>query len=92
MLDRGGPPGHSSLLEVVDDRELADVAALRVQGLNSDMDQLLSAQFIVTGEYGTRSSTTLWTDNTGLANWREISFDERGEIKDQQEAEFPLSR
>jgi uncharacterized protein with NRDE domain len=54
------------------------------------MDQILSAQFIVTGRYGTRSTTTLWTDSSGLASWRELSFNELGEIRDEREFEFAL--
>ena len=46
------------------------------------MDPLLSAQFIVNRTYGTRSTTTLWTDGDGQANWRELSFNEKGESDD----------
>jgi uncharacterized protein with NRDE domain len=58
--------------------------------METEMDQLLSAQFIVTGRYGTRSSTTLWTDSNGLASWRELNFDGMGEIRDVREFEFAL--
>jgi len=89
LLDKE-PPSHDALAAVVSDQQLADLATLRPHGMETEMDQLLSAQFIVTGRYGTRSSTTLWTDSDGLASWRELSFNELGEISEVQEFEFAL--
>jgi uncharacterized protein with NRDE domain len=91
LLDKE-PPSHDALASVVSDRGLADLQALRPHGMETEMDQLLSAQFIITGRYGTRSSTTLWTDRNGLASWRELSFNELGEIREVQEFEFALLR
>lgn len=90
LVDLGTPPTHESLLEVVGDRSLADPTALRSQGLDSSMDQLLSAQFIITDLYGTRSSTSLWIDEPGHVHWRELSFDEGGEIRGCSEEAFRL--
>ena len=84
------PLTHEALTTVVSDPHLADLQALRSHGMESEMDQILSAQFIVTGSYGTRSTTTVWTDNSGLASWRELSFNELGEIREMQEFEFAL--
>jgi uncharacterized protein with NRDE domain len=42
------------------------------------MDQVLSAQFITAGSYGTRSTTTLWIEQDGATHWRETSFDAAG--------------
>jgi uncharacterized protein with NRDE domain len=89
LLDRERP-SHDALASVVGDQRLADLHELRPHGMETEMDQVLSAQFIVTGSYGTRSSTTLWTDNTGLAHWRELSFNELGEVKAVKEFEFAL--
>ncbi|RLA56308.1 MAG: hypothetical protein DRR04_06045 [Gammaproteobacteria bacterium] len=89
LLDKE-PPTHDALASVVSDQRLADLHTLRPHGMETGMDQLLSAQFIVTGLYGTRSSTTLWTDSTGLASWRELSFNELGEIREVREFEFAL--
>ena len=85
------PPSHEGLAGIVGDRRLADPGALRPHRLDGEMDRLLSAQFIVTGRYGTRSSTTLWTDNHGLASWRELSFNELGEVQGRREFEFALA-
>jgi len=82
---------HEDLATVVGDRQLADLQDLRRQGLGNGMDQVLSAQFITAGSYGTRSSTTLWSDRQGVVRWRESSFDESGELAGQSEESFRLS-
>jgi uncharacterized protein with NRDE domain len=86
----GNGISHDTLLNVVDDRQLADTCALREHGLDGSMDPLLSAQFIVSGAYGTRSSTTLWIDAHRQAHWREYSFNAQGELRDVQQKAFPL--
>lgn len=73
-----GPVDHRALLGVVQDRELADPAALHPLGLREEMDRQLSAQFINAGDYGTRSSTTLLWDSAGGIDWREHSYDREG--------------
>jgi len=85
------PPDHDSLLGVVNDRQRASQEALAGQGMGSEMEQVLSAQFILAGAYGTRSSTTLWTDDNGSANWRELSFDSRGELGSTCEERFEFA-
>ena len=86
----GGPADHAVLATVVGDRQLADPETLRQQGMDSNMEQLLSAQFISTESYGTRSTTTLWTDQQGMASWRETSFDQRGAPREVREEIFQL--
>jgi uncharacterized protein with NRDE domain len=86
LLESGSPADHDALLAVVADRSKADPGALVQQGLDGEMDQVLSAQFIVTGSYGTRSSTTLWREHSGTAHWRELSFDTMGLLQDKQQA------
>lgn len=81
---------HDALLDVVCNRVLADPGALRAQGLDGDMDPLLSAQFIVSSSYGTRATTTLWIDRGAQVNWREYSFNERGERQAVQQKAFSL--
>lgn len=73
-------PDHGALLTVVNDPRLASPEALHGQGLTGEMDQALSAQFIQAGHYGTRCSTTLWTEDSGTINWRETSYDETGAV------------
>lgn len=74
----GGRVGHDRLGETVSDVALADEQALHPQGLSGEMDRLLSAQFITTPDYGTRTTTTLWLDDSGIASWRERGFDPTG--------------
>tara|TARA_R110002110_G_scaffold205066_7_gene416924 strand:+ start:46705 stop:47481 length:777 start_codon:yes stop_codon:yes gene_type:complete len=83
-------PDHDRLADVVNDRAIANPVELREQGLDHEMDQLLSAQFIITQRYGTRCTTTMWTDDQGVAHWREVSFDSRGEEQARQTVEFQI--
>ena len=83
---------HDNLAALVGDQQLADPQDLHPHGLTNEMDQVLSAQFITTASYGTRSSTTLWVDQNGLANWRESSFDHEGHKVRQQQESFRLNR
>ena len=89
LLDNG-PLTHDALAAVVGDLQLAQPDALHPHGLASEMDLLLSAQFIVTDLYGTRSSTTLTIGSDGGASWRELSFSARGEVESAQEMDFHL--
>jgi uncharacterized protein with NRDE domain len=89
LLDAGAV-NHDGLAAVVSDRQLADPAGLHQQGMNPDMERLLSAQFIVTSSYGTRSTTSLWIDAQNLAHWRELSFDPQGQTSDIREREVRL--
>jgi uncharacterized protein with NRDE domain len=81
---------HNALEAVVADRQLADSTALQQLGLTDDMAQTLSSQFITTASYGTRSSTTLWTDRAGQAHWRESTFDAQGEVVERREEHFNM--
>lgn len=82
---------HETLAAVVADRALAEPEQLARLGLDGAMDPLLSAQFIVTETYGTRSSTTLWTDAQGRAHWRERGFDAAGMPVHEQRETFALA-
>jgi len=70
---------HEHLAAAVSSREMADRKALDQQGLCGEMDQLLSAPFIVNESYGTRATTTLWLERDRTVHWRERSFDPAGE-------------
>lgn len=71
---------HDALAAVVADRTPADKDSLNRQGLDGAMDPVLSAQFIVTPTYGTRSRTSLWVDKRNCINWREQGFDAQGSL------------
>ncbi len=84
------PLNHDDLLSVVHSRKQASVEALNLQGMETEMEQLLSAQFILAGEYGTRSSTTMWIEDHGNVSWRELGFDQQGELRETCEENFKL--
>jgi uncharacterized protein with NRDE domain len=86
------PLHHDDLLSVVHDRKQASIEALNLQGMESEMEQFLSAQFILAGEYGTRSSTTMWIEDHGNVSWRELGFNRQGALRETSEEDFELSR
>jgi uncharacterized protein with NRDE domain len=81
MIFAEGGVEHDSLLALVNSTELADPATLSSMGMDNAMEHLLSAQFIRSETYGTRSSTTLWYDREGRISWRELSFDAGGAVQ-----------
>jgi len=81
---------HDTLLELVSDRTLASQDELLAVGMGTDMEQLLSSQFIQSEDYGTRTSTTLWVDRGGTASWRENSYDNQGRLKGVQQENLEL--
>lgn len=89
LLD-AGEISHETLATVTADRQLADPLALNALHQLNGMEPILSAQFIVTAAYGTRSSTTFWTDARGLGSWQERSFDATGALRTEQHLEFQL--
>ena len=82
-------PEHDRLATVVSDRQLASREQLELQGLSGEMDQMLSAQFIVNPTYGTRATTTCWRDGGGTYHWREQTIDANGEVAGTVEEVLP---
>lgn len=72
---------HDRLTALVSDTQTATPEALARLGMASEMEQTLSAQFIITPGYGTRSTTSLRCDNQGNADWQETSYDRVGRAK-----------
>lgn len=90
-LLNAGPISDDALATVVSDRQLADQRDLSALQLDGSMEPVLSAQFIVTERYGTRSSSTLRIDTLGRAAWREKSFNMQGALRNEQQLEFQIS-
>lgn len=82
---------HEALANIVADRSLAAVAPTDLDDEHASMAALLSAQFIVTSSYGTRSRTTLWSDIEGRGSWREESFDAQGNVSQTSAVELLFS-
>jgi uncharacterized protein with NRDE domain len=81
---------HGELGGTVTNRELANQHDLKQRGMGSEMEHLLSAQFITSEGYGTRSTTTFWRHANGQCSWNEQSFDATGDLSALQEIEFKL--
>ncbi|MCB1842489.1 MAG: NRDE family protein [Halioglobus sp.] len=81
---------HDALASVVADRRLADSASLQLPAAGSEMERMLSAQFILSEHYGTRATTTLWSDGTTM-HWREKSFNAAGEPSGVSQETFRIS-
>jgi uncharacterized protein with NRDE domain len=75
-LDRG--PNAETLLDILDDTQLASDAALPRTGMSPDWERRLSSLRIVADGYGTRSSTALLVDADGEVSFVERSFDGAG--------------
>lgn len=86
------PVTHDSLMATISDHETASGEVLKQLDLDSGMDQLLSAQFICAGTYGTRSCTTLFKEATGQVSWREEYFNEQGATFGERCYSFAIER
>lgn len=84
-------PDHKNLAALVSDRRLADTGDLQQPGMLSGMEQALSAQFIVTPEYGTRSTTTLIADSQNTVRWKEQNYNAAGGLDNAIEEAFALT-
>lgn len=85
-----GPVSHEQLQVAVSDRRPAPWEELPDTGLSSEMELALSSQFIVTGEYGTRATTTLAVHREGRVDFNEQSFSSGGASTDQRRHAFDL--
>ena len=77
-----------TLLAALADRRVAEDEALPRTGIAPDLERRLSAAFISTPGYGTRSSTILLVAQDGEAHFRERSFGERGELIEDRRFRF----
>jgi uncharacterized protein with NRDE domain len=82
---------HQALRGLVNATDLASTEDLASLGMDTQMEQMLSAQFIRSETYGTRSSTTLWRDRTGAMSWRELSFNPDGTLGGTVQEDFKVA-
>jgi len=68
----------AATFELLADRQQASAGALPVTGVSPQWERILSPIFIVSPEYGTRCSTVLTIDVSGIARFIERSFDASG--------------
>lgn len=68
-------PDDAALLALLRDDRIAPDDALPRTGVSLEWERLLSAAFVHSADYGTRSSTILLVDNQGNVSLDETSFD-----------------
>jgi uncharacterized protein with NRDE domain len=79
------------LLEALADRAIPPDDALPATGVTLEWERLLSAPFIVSERYGTRSSTVVTLGRDGLVSFVERSFDPAGAFAGEVRETFALS-
>jgi len=89
--DAGGDD-PAALFSVLADRALAPEETLPATGVTLEWERLLSAPFIVSERYGTRSSTVVTVDVDGRAQFIERAFDSAGEPSGEVVERFDLAR
>jgi len=75
-----GDPVPARLFDILSDRAVADDAALPDTGIGLEWERLLSSPFIVSPEYGTRSSTVVLIDRQQRVSIEERSYASDGEM------------
>ncbi|MEM1141930.1 MAG: NRDE family protein [Pseudomonadota bacterium] len=89
VSSQGAPPEHDELRRCIRDRSLADNDALEDVGLSGEMARQLSAQFIVTPDYGTRCSTTIRRLKSGELEIEERRYDQLGRTTGSDQIALP---
>jgi uncharacterized protein with NRDE domain len=81
-------PAIDAAFSLLADRKPASDAALPATGVSRQWERLLSSPFIVSNEYGTRSSTVLLIARDGGARFVERSFDASGNATGEARFDF----
>ena len=84
----GGGEDVEPLFEALAQRAIASDAELPATGVAIEWERRLSAPFIVSETYGTRSSTVFTLDRAGNARFVERSFDADGDVTGEVEERF----
>jgi uncharacterized protein with NRDE domain len=74
LLSRDGDPDPESLFDILSDRSIVEDRLLPETGIGLDWERILSARFIVSPVYGTRSSTLLLVDREDRVTFIERNF------------------
>jgi uncharacterized protein with NRDE domain len=80
ILIGGEPPSTARLLDLLMDTSLAAEHELPNTGVSPELERALSAVFIRTPEYGTRSSSAILIDRDGGIAFAERGFSPDGEV------------
>lgn len=85
-------PDEAPLLALLRDDRIAPDEVLPRTGLSMEWERLLSAAFIRSPEYGTRSATVLLRDRTGMVRFVEQTFLKDAAAGERRELAFPLKQ
>lgn len=88
VLARSPQPDLPALFDALADREVADDSDMPATGLPWDREKLLSSPFIVSPDYGTRSSSVLAMRDTGDAQLDERRFAPDGSVSGESRLTF----
>lgn len=89
LLD-GNTLDHDALITLVNNKEPSEARSAGQEHLEAELEKLLSAQFIQSETYGTRSSTTLSIDRQRAVSWREVNFDCVAAVTDSNSEHFNI--
>jgi uncharacterized protein with NRDE domain len=86
-----GDPGFETLFAIMADRAIAADSELPDTGVSTEWERRLSAPFIVSPEYGTRSTSIYALGDDGRAYFEERSFDHNGTLTGRVVEEFRVT-
>lgn len=84
-------PDEAPLFALLRDERIAPDEKLPRTGLSLEWERLLSAAFIHSADYGTRSATVLLRDNGGKVRFAEQAFLASGEAGEKREFTFAIA-
>jgi uncharacterized protein with NRDE domain len=91
LLSRGEDPDPEALFGILSDRSIVEDRLLPETGIGLDWERILSARFIVSPVYGTRSSTLLFVDREDHVTFIERSFNSAPGPGETTRFEFAIS-
>jgi uncharacterized protein with NRDE domain len=83
-------PEDAPLMALLRDERVAQDEELPRTGVSLEWERLLSAAFVRSPDYGTRSSTVLTVDRSGQVRFDEVSFDARAHAQGRVQHTFAL--
>jgi uncharacterized protein with NRDE domain len=83
---------EASLFGLLNDREPAQPEDLPDTGLDPALERRLSAPFVISETYGTRSATLAWLGQDGVGHYHERRFDPAGHTVGDGRFRFTLER
>ena len=82
---------ETELMRLLDDRQRASAGDVDPGGLAFDVAHAITAPFVVTADYGTRSSTVLTRDESDVVRFSEKTFDAGGRPTGQSSYRFDVT-